>query len=286
MLRSHSSKSVLTPGMLNVVGESHNQSGARRALEKEFVFEKTGSRNYWTEYEFPDMQTEVGTRDKQEQDEEDGADLMEYRAAHGASLLIKESETLAATARKISGLKVDQLTPDKTVVFNKLVTKFDTSIEDFHQLANRVERSLTTTGTPEVNRVIEAIFQRVQNTCRQYVSAARGNPGELKTAALSVATLLDDLPKVRPALEKAVGVSSPSGGKKTTLEDKMRTQRSSFMGLATVFSQQVGVWKVGNAHVDDLLSGRSKVDMSKANFVTKEAFNDEFDDWLSSRGTK
>jgi len=285
MLRSHSSKSVLAPGRLNVVGESHNQSDARRALEKEFVFEKTGSRNYWTEYEFPDMQTEVGIREKQDQNQEDGADLMEYRAAHGASLLVKESETLAAAARKLSGLKIGQLTPDKTVVFNKVVVKFDKSVDDFHQFANRVERSLTTTGTPEVNRIVEAIFQRVQNTCGQYASAARGTPTELQAAALSVANLLADLPKVLPALEKAAGVSS-SGGTMTPLKDTMRTQRSSFMGLATVFSKEVGVWKVGNAHVDDLLSGRSKVDMSKANFVTKEAFNEEFDDWLSSRATK
>ena len=113
MFRGDSSDSVLTPGMLNVVGKSHNESKPRRAAAKQFAKERTGSDNYWTEDEFPDMQANFGVREEHQPDEQSGADLMEYRAIHGVTLLIKESEKVVAVAAKIGTIKIDNLTPDK-----------------------------------------------------------------------------------------------------------------------------------------------------------------------------
>jgi hypothetical protein len=275
MLRGDSSSSVLIPGMLNVVGESHNESKLRRAEEKQFAKERTGSDNYWTEDEFPDMQANFGVREEHQPDEQSGADLMEYRAVHGATLLIKESEKVVAVAAKIGTIKIDNLTPDKVSSFNAVIAKFDKSIEDFRQFAVRVRNSLTATMTEDVNKVVNAIFDRVNGTCQAYAAAPKTTPSELRAAALMVSTKLLNLPKVLPLLEKVSGVAT----QQNTLSEQMRTQRSTFMGLAANNSGQVGVWKVGSLHVEDLLSGRSKVLRGRVNFVKKEDFNAEFDLW-------
>lgn len=286
MLRSHSSNSVLVTGKLNVVGEFHNESRARRAEEKQFVLEKIGSGNYWTESQFPDLQAQMGIRDKQEQGQEDGADLMEYRAVHGAALLIEHSVPLEDAARRLGALKVGELTPEKTVVFDKLVVTFDQKVENYRLFVERAGKSVAPTATPEVNKVVDAVFKVVRHACQTYGSASRRTPSELSAAALVVADTLGKLPRFSPLLEQVVGVVPSTGGKTKPLEEEMRTQRSKSMGLAAVFSQEVGVWKVGNGHLEDLVNGRVKVDMTKVNFVTRDAFNQEFDLWRSSRVTK
>jgi hypothetical protein len=63
----------------------------------------------------------------------------------------------------------------------------------------------------------------------------------------------------------------------------MRVQRSRFMGLAGAFSQEKGVWKIGDKHIDDLKTQRAKVDMSRANFVSEADFNQAYDTWLAEK---
>ncbi|HEX4830532.1 MAG TPA: hypothetical protein VH478_05505 [Trebonia sp.] len=50
------------------------------------------------------------------------------------------------------------------------------------------------------------------------------------------------------------------------------------MGLAGM-SSLTGVWKIGNGHVEDLFNGVAKVDMSRANFVTRDDFEAELGAW-------
>jgi hypothetical protein len=44
-------------------------------------------------------------------------------------------------------------------------------------------------------------------------------------------------------------------------------------------SSLTGVWKIGNGHVEDLFNGVAKVDMSRANFVTRDDFEAELGAW-------
>lgn len=100
-------------------------------------------------------------------------------------------------------------------------------------------------------------------------------------ATRAVANSRANVNALLPALLTAVGVDSSSNAAK--LAELMRDLRSSFMGLAGGYQAKDGVWKIGQGHIDDLKSGEVKVDMSKANFVTREDFNKEFDAWNDLR---
>jgi hypothetical protein len=64
------------------------------------------------------------------------------------------------------------------------------------------------------------------------------------------------------------------------LSDWMRFQRSRFMGLAAVHSgKKKGVWKVGEGHIEDLVTKKANVQMTGINLVSRQDFNDEFAAW-------
>jgi hypothetical protein len=88
-------------------------------------------------------------------------------------LLIKESEKVVAVAAKIGTIKIDNLTPDRVKAFNAVIAQFDKSIEDFRQFAVRVGNSLTATMTEDVNKVVNAIFERVNGTCQSCTAAPK-----------------------------------------------------------------------------------------------------------------
>lgn len=92
---------ALVANKLNVVGETHTESDVRRPVEKAFSKAMTGSDNYWTEAEFPDLHMAVSGRRARAQAQpgrDANADLMEFRAAHAAAMLIGQYEKTAQAA--------------------------------------------------------------------------------------------------------------------------------------------------------------------------------------------
>ncbi|HEU5471862.1 MAG TPA: hypothetical protein VFV67_14520 [Actinophytocola sp.] len=267
----------LVQDKLNVVGEFHSESGPRRAMEARFCLAKTRSPNYWRENEFPDLHQEVSSRARRGQGHggAQGADLMELRAAHAASLLVEKTTELSATAAKLAGVA--------RVMTPKIYRLFNEKINAVHRFRVRAAGGWRPTRTTELNTAAAAIFDGTEHACQAYLDATP----DLSTLTLSAQSaaaqaFADGLNAVSgqlDVLKNAVGATG-LGNDPTALAAHVQAQRSAFMGLAAGMSSQLGVWKIGQGHIDDLTSGRSKIDMSRANFVTRDDFIQEFTDWV------
>lgn len=289
-VQSTESASVLRPDVLNVVGEFHSESNPRRALEKQFAYEKTGSNNYWTENQLRDEPIEFSGRKKRggEGYAKKGADLMELRAAHGVAILITNYEGLCAEARRVSEITDASAGP-------AVLAFLDKNLRAFVEAQQKVMRTWEPTGSADVNKAVQDVYDMITLIRKKYFQALnlarekaqKGDVDQVKvqlTATRILANTRADVNALLPALLTAVGVDSSVDAAR--LAEMMRDLRSSFMGLAGGYQAQDGVWKIGQGHIDDLKSGEVKVDMSKANFVTREDFNKEFDAWNDLRLAK
>jgi hypothetical protein len=45
------------------------------------------------------------------------------------------------------------------------------------------------------------------------------------------------------------------------------------------FRKEKGVWKVGEGHIEDLVTKKANVQMTGINLVSRQDFNDEFAAW-------
>jgi hypothetical protein len=252
---------------LNVVGENHKESGARRNLEMEFCQEKSGSPNYWKENEFPDGGA----------DDDDGADLMELRAAHGVALLIKVFEGLCDRANEVGAIPA--VDPTAGAEVTAFVTK---NLDTFNQTRQRIKNSWQPTRTDVVNNAVQAVYDRIDHVLDTYKKIMEKAVVKSQIAMQLQATQLlakarADVTGLLPDVLASVGASASDTA--DTLAQRMRTQRSAFMGFGAAMSKLKGVWKIGDGHIDDLITGAAKVQNRTANFVTKDDFNNEFNTW-------
>lgn len=89
-----------------------------------------------------------------------------------------------------------------------------------------------------------------------------------------------ELRDLLPALATAAGAAVKDNRSGVQLSDWVHIQRSRFMRLAAVFSgRKQGVWKVGDGHIEDLLTKKANVQMTGINIVSRKDFNDEFAVW-------
>lgn len=264
--------SILVRGKLNLVGEYHSESDERRKWEKAFAKQETGSDNYWIEDNFPDLHQKVGIREKRGgQEQAKGADLMEFRAVHAASMLIGAFEQLAGQASEVAKTPAPSA---KAMVYTFLNEK----IRNFKDVEKRIKNTWQPTESADVNTAVNALFTYVENARATYLAALRDAPPEqLLQATKDLADKSNALRDLLPPLVKAVG--APKSADFATLAHDMRVERSTFMGLGAVWSKQVGVWKVGDFHIKDLTDGTVKIDASRINIVSREAFNQAFEPW-------
>jgi hypothetical protein len=156
---------TLVPGKLNVVGETHNESDARRVAEMQFSLAKTGSVNYWTEAEFLDAYQRFGDRHARGgQDKAQGdpaaADL-QYRAAHCAALVIVSFEELANEADRVAVALPTSATPNAV-----LSTFADVKIRAFIQARDLLAAGWQKTQSEGVNAAAEAVYTNVRPRLR------------------------------------------------------------------------------------------------------------------------
>jgi hypothetical protein len=267
---------ILVSGKLNVVGEDHAESDPRRRLERLFCLDQTQNNNYWTEAEFLDLHEQVGIRGNrsgpvQPPQRNASADLMEYRAVHGVAMLIKKFDELADAAGNAAA------SGDRTAVFAFV----QVNLRSFRKDQKRVVNTWTPTASGDVNTAVQNVYDNINALLAKYVQVMRlalaKNSVDIQLKATQVLangrTAIDAL--LDPLLQ-AVGV--PKASNAGELAGEMRKQRSLAMGLAT-YTTRIGVWKIGDGHIQDLLDGTAKVDMSRANFVTRDEFNTAFDAW-------
>jgi hypothetical protein len=255
---------------LNVVGENHPESNARRALERLFAEEKTGSPDYWTENEFPDGGA----------DDAEGADLMEFRAAHATALLIKNFGKFCDEASRVGAIT------DGTA--GAAITGFVMgNLDTFNTYKQRTRNSWKPTQTAEVNKAAQDVYDQIDDSLQKYRQFMNNAvvQSQIDKQLQGTRALGNERAKVTillPALLKSVGADESADA--DVLEKEMRKQRSSFMGFGAAKSARKGVWKVGNEHIADLKSGAAKVRNTTANFITRDDFNQEFDTWKKVKG--
>jgi hypothetical protein len=274
---------LLVPGMLNIVGEDHKESGSRRDEEKRFAAAKTLSDNYWTEASFPDLAQTFGTRKarggRQQPKDDSAADLMELRAAHAAAMLIVRCEQLAGWATRVAAVPESEAT--------RVITAFlAQKVKPFKDAEDRLDVTWRETNTVAVTAAVKQVFTEVKRVRQGYIAALRGVPGAQRLKATrALADNLVALRKLVEPLATAVGENPSDYTDTAGLAQAMRVRRSIFMGLAVGRSKAVGVWKIGDGHISDMLDGTVKVDMSKMNVVPRDDFNTEFDAWQLENST-
>jgi hypothetical protein len=259
---------MLIAGRLNLAGEFHSESNARRPAELQFCTARAGSTDYWTEAAFP-VVPEGGNYANTGNAT---ADLMEYRAAHGAALLVGKLDKQGDLAINASGMKTkDAAQP---------VADVNTEVQALRAL--RAAVALTWQGSnQQVNDAVWAIYHQVDQALGAYDSTFPG--ASLPDQQKAIRTFFNNRVELRdllPALATAVGAAMPDNRSGVQLSDWMRFQRSRFMGLAAVHSgKKKGVWKVGEGHIQDLVSKKANVQMTGINLVSRQDFNDEFAAW-------
>jgi hypothetical protein len=275
-------KSVLVADMLNVVGENHPESNARRALEKQFVLETIGSTNYWTENEFKDQYGGRVTKDSTKKKEYgEGADLMEFRAAMATAFLVVAFEGLCDEAGRVGAITDDTA--------GAALTAFVTvNVANFAETKEILARKWTTTPTDEVNTAVQAIGNAIDTVLGLYKeimqkATAHGSIKHQLQATTILAGKRAQVTAFLPQLCVAVGV--PGSTNAETLYKLMIEERSKYMGLGASFAGQTGVWKVGDHHIRDLMN-ELNVDTSHAHIVSREDFNKEFEAWKRRKGYK
>ena len=275
-------QSVLVRDKLNVVGENHKESGARRTAEMWFAKEMTGSENYWTETKFPDLHLAVGSREKrggQGQAKAPIADVMELRAAHGVAMLINAFDNLCDGASSVAKEGDNAYNSDKAA--KAVVLAFlRVNMQAFVDFKDRVVGTWEPTASPNVNQAVQAVYDNIGEVLAMCFKDLRAHKAAPKLQLQAIGILANKratIDALLPPLLTAVG--EPPAANVGELADEMRARRSTFMGLAAGMSKQLGVWKIGDFHVDDLKDETVKIDMSKANFVSKDDFNQEFEAW-------
>jgi hypothetical protein len=256
---------------LNIVGEDHEESRDRRVLERQFSAATTLSVNYWQEAEFLDLNHPVGSRKPRgAQARSAGADLMEFRAVHGAALLLVAYEKMTKRAQEVVA------NPTGAAVQNFI----DVQIPEFIAMRDNINRRWRPSETDAVNQAVQVVYTTAQRVCQAYLNGINGATADKKLADTKIladnATILRSLV---PPMAKAVGFDPPLDNNAAALAQTMREERSKFMGLAAGQSKETGVWKVGELHIVDLLSDAVKIDTSRINIVTQNTFNTELKAW-------
>ncbi|MBP2320349.1 hypothetical protein JOF56_000734 [Kibdelosporangium banguiense] len=267
-------KRTLAADRFNLVGEDHAESKPRRDLERQFCEAKTNSKNYWTEAAFLDPHEEGQTAPEGDS----SADLMEYRAMHGVGLLLVQFEKLGDEAVTVS------TTPSVSAV--SAVGVFAEKVKLIVPLRDRIDRSWRE-STPEVTQAVRTVCDNVVRVCQVYLDAVQGtsSPGLQLQATRKFANDRSAIRDLLPNLAKLAGANLKGEHERDArqLESYMRLQRSRFMGFGANQASGArtrGVWKVGNGHIDDLVSGRANVGTRFLNIVSQQDFNDELKAWL------
>lgn len=262
---------MLKKDMLNLAGEDHAESKPRRDKERAFCEAKTGSPDYWTEAEFPNW-----PKDEQYASTGDpAADLMEYRATHGAALLVARFYSLGDQAIGVSALDLSKAPPE--------VTAFNTKVQNLKLLRDRIDKAWRASSS-QVDAAVRAVYAAAEKAFTDYDAAfTNATTGKQQVAIRDFGNRRVDLRKLVPALTAAVKAKIKDNSDAAALAAYMCVQRSNFMSLGAKLSNRTGVWKVGEGHIEDIKSGRSTVHMPEINVVTQAEFNQEYEVWKSSQ---
>jgi hypothetical protein len=267
-------QTLLDPGKVNLVGESHDLSQAARGLEKEFVKEMMGSdAGYWTEDEFPARR---GERDAGQG--ERAADPMELRGAQAAVEAIDQFADVCSAALDC----------------NTFADCAETTVRNIHQLVlfqDGLNKSWDPTQasklmTPAMFDAMTRLSAFFETTTQQFLTDSRsalsaGDIEDVKKAYTKTVQELgssrDDLYALSDQLSAAVGAWQKDPG---ALSAEINVMGSDSMAEEVASSDLAGVWKVGDQHIEDLTAGMAEAEI---NPITEDDFEGAFVEWAELR---
>ena len=260
VLRRILQRKKLTRGKLNVAGESHPESGPRRANERTYAAEQTGG-DYWTEGEFTAKPSVLATARL--------GDPLMLRAEMLLAILKEKSVPLFLApfgrgeipaafpqdgdAASLWGIYKARLHQDVMEIVLAIARASSDPSESTE--AQKAE------GTHGAMTALAALIQRTD------VGGAAG----IATAATdAIALFARDVLNAADIRSEAV----VSDLRSQAMHGAARDEGARWVGGKT------GLWKVGNQHVAEMQAVKGT---AAYEIMTRDEFNADFDPWLAAR---
>jgi hypothetical protein len=245
------------------------------------------AKGYWLEDEFPDLGDQIRPpRGTQKRAENQGADLVEYRAAMGAAMLIDEFSKLCDEALKVGNMSIPDSARARKMVSGVVAVFVTGTLKPFLKTRDYLKDTLTSKPSEDVDNAVNAVYRQIKVAISAYRAVMKKDPppalGEELEATLALAANRQAMLDLVQPLSVAVGSKT---GTAEDLAQEMMTKRSEFMGIAANYTQQTGVWKVGDYHIQELKSRTANVE-SRANIVTRAEFNKAYEAWLNLQNSQ
>ncbi len=263
----------ITAGVLNVVGENHDESNIRRGKEKRFCYRKANLGRYWQESEFRERNYSV-LKDLIS-DRRGPADPYPLRLEMLKERVVHASELLTTSWHR------DVLPP-------KFGERLKQTEKELRLLLASVQVWKDTALDSENGR---GMTQEFKDQCAADYVIVR----TLCDAIVNIKQTIIDTKGMRnsqriPEICKAIGLYSLDyefGFKEPnnlTGDYKVVSWGRSLEmhRIANLRSDQAGVWKVGDSHAKDMLDEDDRT----YNLVTRQEFNQELIEWIQKGGDK
>ena len=272
---------VLSKTVLNVVGEDHDESGARRVEEKQFCGIRTDSDNYWLENEFKARKI----TERESQEDIPSADPPSHRLDHIFYWIFIYANYLYGYLKEANVDKIKRtcrLIPDYHYNGLKLINEDKKFLEASDETVGQWARALIklnddNDGLP----FLEKIKLEVINADGSEKAESEINKDKLRNWAgtneyKNFLKLVEQLVQIDELIRRYQGATGKN------ISDKISMVRSSEMHkAATQQFETKGVWKVGDQHVQDIRkmlrgSAFSRGKETNYNLMSKDGFNEEF----------
>lgn len=245
---------------LNVVGENHRESHNRRDSEKAMLKEKYefSENKYWTENEL-NYSVEGETR-------------------YGDDLWLLVAQSASMLLDRILWLK-DEV---DDAIFDWVDNQVIESMEDIYEEVKQLDIAVASLADSPQGQKYKALIAQAKNIVKDL-------PKKVDHYALDIEE--EDLPKHLgellesikvwkiPVTEMLKRMNYNPIDKPQELTDQIKESRSLYMYMAGEESNETGVWKVGEGHVQDMKGLAS----DKTSLTTREEFNTEYEAWEESR---
>jgi len=244
---------LLETGMLNVVGEQHDESDTRRQIEKNYATWLYGINHYWQEFEFSLNQVQYG-------------DSPAYRFIHAFYDFNQSIEILFSMAFKHNTITEREIQVVKRF-YNDIQNEATPAMEKTdirnYKLNSKIVNAIVLFAK-EIKKIVNTIFN---------------NQGTIDSAYLFY------LKSVYLSLKNPIILLISQGTNQTS--DTISRERSDRMHEAANAAMRQGIkgiWKIGDDHVNDIRFNKSGNIRSPINYNLLSKKN--FDEYFSPPKTK
>jgi hypothetical protein len=256
-------RKALTRGKLNIAGESHPESGPRRADERAYAVAQTGG-EYWTEGEFTAASSIFAT------------------ARHGDPYMLRAEMLLAILKEKSIPLliapfargQIPAIFPqdgDASGLWDAYKVRLKSDILEIGLALARASQDAAETTEAQKAAGTHAALMKLSTDID---AAALAKAGDIETAATAVITKFAGDVLGKPDIRAEAVVSDL---RSKAMNSAATDEAARWVGGKT------GVWKVGNAHIAEMLAVKGG---GSYEIMTKDEFNADFGPWDQKRKAK